>query len=776
MSATDSSPWTHLFALQTFTEVSRIITSSKNADETLTRTAGMIAERMQVDACSIYIFDSSQNLLILKATHGLNPLTVEEVRMPPKEVLVCLVLENREPFQDASMQEHPRFKPFPKTNEANFSTFLGVPLVENRKSFGVLVVHTVESREFRTHEVELLTAIGSQISSLVSKALLLKQLDHAAKRHPAQSPNTTPSSFTLSGNAVAPGIALGKAVRMHPTTPEEPPRESTQTPEEELRDFHTALEHTINDTMELVEKITGDVGPDEASIFHVHLMFLEDHTFQEKIEHYIHQGNSVSWSIYQTIEEYLQAFDEIQDPYLREKGADLKDVGYRLLHYLGHELLSETEKEGILVIAQLLPGDMARLDTTRIKGIVTASGGVVSHAAILARSLMVPAICVDETLMVKIHEGDMIALDGKSGNAVIHPGDEMMDTFKRRVLLEQQHQEHLDQLREIPCQTQDKVRVKMLANVALENDLHQLIRHGAEGIGLYRTEIYFLSLDRFPEVEEQVEVYHKVIHHVPRDQPVMIRTLDLGADKAANYMGYQYEDNPFLGCRALRRQLKKPLVLKNQIKAILLASKGRNDVHLIFPMVTEVREIQQAKSIMRECRDELKIAGHSVSNLRVGMMFEVPAAYLICGRFMPEIDFCAIGSNDLTQYVLAVDRTNTQISHLYDPLHPAVLQLIARLIETANKHQKPIELCGEMASDPDGCLILLGLGLRTFSMNVSLIPVVKERISTISLIDAEKLAAEALNASSALDVRNLIRAHFGEPIMNRPFSQTAVTA
>ena len=745
--------------------MSRIITSSHNADETLSRTATLIAERMHVDASSIYIYDVSQNQLILKATHGLNPKVVEEVRMSPSEGLVGLVHERCEAVQASKMQDHPRFKHFPQTNEIRFSSFLGVPLVEHRKSFGVLVAHTEDSRVFVGDEIEMLKAIAAQISSLVSKALLLKQLDLATQAiQPRVSPSAS-ASIHLSGTPVGTGIALGKAIQLHPGTPEEPPRETSNPPEGELQDFHSALEHTINDTIKLVEKISGDVGTEEAAIFHVHLMFLEDQHFQGKIEKYILEGNSVSWSIYETIQEYLSAFSQIDDPYLSEKGADLKDVGYRLLHFLGHELLAETEKEGILVIEELLPGDMARLDANRIKGIITSSGGIVSHAAILARSLRIPGICLDLDLMKRIHEGDLIALDGKNGSAVVHPGEELMAAFKRRVVLEEQHQEHLDQFREKPCRTQDGVEMKVLANIALENDLNQLFRHGAEGIGLYRTEIFFLSLDRYPEIEEQVEVYQRVFESIPQDQPLMIRTLDLGADKAAPYMGYPQEGNPYLGCRALRRQLRKPRVLKNQLKSILLASGRREKLSLIFPMVTDVQEIRQAKQLLHECVTDLGDDFNGSKLPEIGMMFEVPSSFMISDRFMKEIDFCAIGSNDLTQYLLAVDRNNPQISHLYDPLHPAVLQLIQILIKNADRYQKPVELCGEMASDTDGAVILAGLGLRIFSMNAPLIPTIKERLSMISMPDAERLAREALKSESALQVRNLVRAHFNDPLL-----------
>ena len=318
-----------VFAHQTFTEVNRIITSSHNSDETLARTATMIAKRIKVDACSIYIFDAEQSILILKATHGLDTSTIEKVRMLPSEGLVGLVLERSAPVQESKMQEHPRFKAFPQTKEDSFSSFLGVPLIEHRKSFGVLVVHTIEPRTFSSEEVQLLSSIATQISSLVSKALLLKQLD-TATQEPVTHPKDEGSSLHMTGQPVAYGVAVGKAVLLKQSDIEVPEKTSTRRVELEMSDFQAAMDHTISDTLELIEKVTDRVGTEEASIFHAHLMFLEDQHFQDKIKLQIESGNTAAWSIYNTVQEYLGAFEEIKDPYLSEKGADLKDVGYQI--------------------------------------------------------------------------------------------------------------------------------------------------------------------------------------------------------------------------------------------------------------------------------------------------------------------------------------------------------------------------------------------------------------------------------------------------------------
>ena len=741
-------------ALQILADISQIITTSHNADETLQQTAKMIAERMRVDACAIYAYDAHENQLRLKSTIGLVQEAIDAVSMRPDEGLTGLVLQESRPLQVLEMHRHPRFKLFPNIGEGVYQSFLGVPLLIYRRAIGVLTVHTLKRRSFSENEERLMTTIASQIAGLVSKALLIKELDSNTL---VDFSRPAPQTYTLKGQRVAEGVGIGKALVLEQGSMDEPLRTSPWSIHEENKAFHAALEQTIKDVLGLIDRLSGLVSPDEAAIFHAHIMFMEDYVFQEKIEGYIDQGNSAAWAIYQVIHEYLIAFNNIEDPYLREKSHDLKDVGIRLLHHLGHGFGEITDKEGILVAKQVLPSDIARIDGTKIKGIITCSGGVVSHAAILARSLLIPAICVSEASLHEIHEGDMLALDGTNGSIVMRPSEETIEDFSELLVAQDRHRSQLERFRTLPCLTKDGERINILANVALESETLQLKHFGAEGIGLYRSEIYFLSLDSYPSLENQCETYRKIIGRVPKDFPVVIRTLDLGADKAAPYMGFQKEDNPFLGFRAIRRQLKQPAVLKTQIKAILLAAERRENVRLLFPMITNLQEVKSVKGIYEECRQELIEEGFQAPQLKIGVMFEVPAAFFISHKMMSEIDFCSIGSNDLTQYVLAVDRNNSNISDIYDPLHPAVLQMIKHLTKNCAKVSMPLELCGEMASDPDGSVILVGLGLRQLSMSASLIPLVKERMSMFTLAEAEEIADFALNeAASAMEVRQKI--------------------
>lgn len=742
-------------AFKTLLDISNIIRSSHDAEETLHRTAKMVAERMNVDICSIYVYDPKESCLLLKSSAGLNPDNIGKIKIPVSEGLVGLVLEVAEPVQTADMYSHPRFKFFPNTHAEGYSSFLGVPLIEHRKPFGVIVVNTFESRYFSIEEEEILLTIATQISGLISKALLIDKLDRSTEFQ-NKSDETDISTVRIIGTPVAPGVTMGRTVILQSNALTEPDRISNNTVEKELEFFNQALNNTINDLLDLIDKVSDFVSPDEAAIFHAHLMFLEDHGFQAKIQNHIKEGASAVWSIYKVIKEYLLAFEEIADPYLKERGADLKDVGYRLLHYLGHGHVSSMDREGILVSEQLLPGDIARLDTSKIKGIITSSGGVVSHTSILARSLLIPAICISEELLKQISENEFMVMDGKAGYAICNPQPQVIEEFERLLIEQEKFLSHLEKFRNLPCVTRNGQAITLLANVGLLADLHLVEYNNAEGIGLYRTEVYFLSVESYPSIDDQVHIYSKVIKSVSWEKPVVIRTLDIGSDKAAPYMGLPEEENPFLGNRAIRRQIENPHLLKQQIKAILIATGNKKNVKLLIPMISHLYEIKFVKKIYKDCYRELEEEGYRPVDIEIGMMFEVPAAVLLCEQFAHEVDFFSIGSNDLTQYVLAVDRNNPHIAHLYDPLNPAVLRLIEYLVRVADQYNIPIELCGELASDIDGCVILVGMGLRQLSMNAALIPLIKERLSQVALPDIENLARQALQMSSAQEVRELV--------------------
>lgn len=744
-------------------DVSRLISVSLEINEALLQICQTIVHGMLVNLCSIYLYSSKEDVLILKAGIDGEGKPISLQKYPSSEGLVGLVFSSSKLIQIKEIESHPRFKHFPQMDEMGYTSFVGLPLIEQQKTFGVLVVRTHQKRIFPKSDEDLLTVLASQLTSFVSKSLIS---NHRISSSPLLSQLS--EKKRIDGHPIAPGVALQQAVILHRHVLVEPLRQTSRTVEQELRGFLYALEQTIADTTTLVDQVSQQISPHDAAIFRVHLMFLEDRGLQQKIRTYIDEGNTASWSIYQVVQEYLKSFDLIDDIYFKERGNDLRDVGYRLLQHLGHGQTASFQREGILVAKQLLPGDVARLDPQKVKGIITSTGAAVSHASILARSLLIPAICVTESELESLQDGDLIAMDGQAGYIVVNPRRQITEEF-RRLLAEQKLQlNQLQALKETPCQTKEGCHISILANVGLLNEANQLQSILVEGIGLYRSEVYFMSLNQYPSIEDQVAVYTKVIQSVLPQHPVVIRTLDLGGDKVASYMKQVKEDNPALGERGIRKQLADVSMLKQQIHAVLLAAAGSShQVYLLFPMITQKEELETIKRLHLDCVEELQLEGHLVHPVGIGAMLEIPASILLCEHIVPEVDFLAIGTNDLTQYTLAVDRTNPKVANLYDPLHPAVLRLIQRVVLCSQHHQKILEVCGEMASDPDGCVVLVGLGLRHLSMNIGVIPVVKKRLSLITLAEAESLAQAALQFSSATEVRKHIT-HFFDTLSPSP--------
>lgn len=740
--------------LQTLVDISRIITTSHNLEETLWHTVELIAGRMEVDVCSIYLFDEDETELVLKATHGLSSEAVGQVSMKTGEGLIGQVAESHAPVNELDVMEHPRFKYFPSIDEERLASFLGVPLVEHRKLQGVLAIQNQERRQFTAEDESLLLTIASQIAGLISKALLVEKLQQVADAEPKG--KRPAESFQLTGVSLAAGLAKDKVVFFTRARLDEPKYEAQGSPPEERQFLQDALDQSITEILDLIQEITERVSDREAAIFHAHLLFLEDDSFLSRIRVHIDEGASAAWAVSRVVREYLKAFQSIDDPYLKERGADLEDIGFRLLHHLGlSDSFSEgSEKSGILVADMLTPSDTARLDTSKIKGIITTIGGHVSHAAILARSMRIPAVTGITNLHDTLVEGEEVLVNGDSGTVFVNPDEAVTKVYERYQESQSQYLSHLDDLRDIPCTTRDGHRIFLRANVGLVQDLDDLDRYGAEGIGLLRTEIFYLMRSSRPTTADLAEHYGQVLA-AAGDRPVIFRTLDLGGDKFPPYLHFPKEENPFLGCRSIRYQLRRQSLLRDQLKAILQVAKGDN-VQLLFPMISQLDELHEVKRIYNNCREELIADGFSPPDLKIGMMFEVPSAVIMCDLFAKEVDFLSIGSNDLTQYVLAVDRNNPYVSHLYDPLDPAVLFMIQQLIDSAERIGRPIELCGEMASDPEGCPVLVGMGLRELSMNAPLIPIVKDRLSKYTLPQMQKLAEIAKSSTTAENVRRNI--------------------
>jgi len=563
------------------------------------------------------------------------------------------------------------------------------------------------------------------------------------------------------GVAASPGIAIGKA---HVIRPQQIKICTEAIAKDDLESQIKRLDAAIASSKLQLEQIKAkaekELGTDKAEIFGAHLMVLEDPVFLDEVKTKIKaESITADNAVAQVVNNYVKIFSNMEDEYMKERAADIKDVGERIIkNLLGISTDNFTFSENVIVIAKdLTPSDTAQMDKDKVLAFATDMGGRTSHTAIMARSLEIPAVVGLVDLTDKVQEGDNVIVDGNKGIVYINPSESILKEYE---ILKQDYIEYrkkLKELKDLPAETSDKLRrVELSANIGTPRDVKGALENGAEGVGLYRTEFLYMDRDALPTEEEQFKAYREVIEKMaPR--PIIIRTLDIGGDKKLSYLDMPQELNPFLGWRAIRMCLDRPQILKTQLRAILRASVYGN-AKIMYPMVSGLKEIKRANAILSESKEELKKEAIPFDdNIEVGIMVEIPSAAVTADILAKEVDFFSIGTNDLIQYTLAVDRMNEHISHLYEPLHPAVLRLIKNVIDASHKAGKWTGMCGEMAGDTWATAILLGMGLDEFSMSASSIPQVKNIIRSLTLEEAKQIAQKALSMDNPDDIRNMVK-------------------
>ncbi len=564
---------------------------------------------------------------------------------------------------------------------------------------------------------------------------------------------------TLKGIAASAGITVGKAYIYRPAelTVE---RQRVEDTEAELARLQRALDESKEQLSEIYAKAEAEVGEETARIFEAHLLILDDPALLEEVRGKIEGEHlNAEAALADAIEGYAAIFDAMEDEYMRARAADVRDVGQRVLrNLLGSEgeSLAGLSSPVIVVAQDLTPSDTAQMNKEMVLGFCTAMGGTTSHTAIMARILGIPAVVGLGDAALSIRSGDTLIIDGGEGIVRVNPDEETIERYTR---LEREFKVRRDEAKvaaQLPARTRDGHRVEVVANIGDVDSARIALEYGAEGVGLLRTEFLYLDRTTMPSDEEQYEAYH-AIAELMGQRPLIIRTLDIGGDKQLPYLDIGEELNPFLGWRAIRLCLEQTDLFKAQLRAILRAGHGHN-VKVMFPMIADVEEVRQAKSILAEARAELEASGIPfASDVEVGIMVEIPAAAMAADILAREVDFFSIGTNDLIQYTMACDRTNERVSYLYEPLHPAILRLVKRVIDAAHKEGKWVGMCGEMAGEPLAIPILLGLGLDEFSMNASAIPEAKAIIRSLSLAEAEEIAAKALKLPSAEEIRAYVK-------------------
>ena len=769
-------------------DIADVVSRSHDLTETLDNIVAVVAKRLGVEVCSVYLVEPDLEHLTLAATRGLSREAVGQVRLAQGEGLVGQIASVCAPAAFREARAHPQYRYFAITGEEAFRSLMGAPLMlasmsasaQSAFAIGVLVVQSRKARDFSESNLQLLSTcarliaplvMNSQLLAIVSgsderRARVLKKLGRAGalvKSAPQKARARTQKNLRINGAPTSRGIASGPVHFLdesaaHASLPYTP----QPSLKKEIAALHRAHAAVLEELQQQRDDAARRFGHDLSAIFNIQIQLLEDKELGAKLEKNVRAQKNALLATRRVFEEYEQIFSALGDAYFRERSADVQDVGQRLVsHLLGVRSGGAKLSPGaVLVTANLLPAYFVKLETEKIAALVSEHGGATSHGAIFARALEIPAVTGAVGILEKAREGELVIVDGDAGAVVLSPDAKVRAGYQREQARALQATRHLDALSSgHPATTRDGRRLRITANAGLLSDLPLIERHGAEGIGLFRTELLALVHRGFPGEAEQQELYGSVAKAMA-PQPVTIRTLDLGGDKAIQTLSVDAEENPQLGLRSIRFTLDENQLagFRAQLRAILHASAARN-VRLLVPMVSAVEEILRVRELLDEAKADLQKRGAPFdANIPVGVMIEVPAAALIADALARECDFFSIGTNDLTQYTLAVDRGNENVAYLYQPLHPAVLALIDRSVAAAARAKIPVSVCGEMASHPLAVPILAGLGIEELSGVAHAVPAVKEIVRALDCAEVKDDARRALAASTAGEVHAIAAA------------------
>ncbi|WP_455198293.1 phosphoenolpyruvate--protein phosphotransferase [Kaarinaea lacus] len=740
--------------LDTLRQIIQEVTVAQNLDHALKVIVSRVKNAMDVDVCSVYMMDREEGCNVLMATDGLKPGAVGKVRLKKDLGLIGLVGEREEPVNLANAPRHPRYIYFPESGEEHFSSFLGVPIIHHRQLQGVLVVQRSGKKKFAEDSVTFLITIAAQLAGAIAHAEASGGIDGLT----ANNKDNKRGSVPLEGQPGSPGVGIGTAVALFQEADlESIPDRPVDDEKSEVSRFRKAVTAVRRDIRTMLKRMSEILPPEDRALFDAYLLMLEGRGLTGEVIKRIKEGNWAPGALRETISEHIRAFDAMEDAYLRERGEDVRDLGRRILTKLMAEKPRKRKTfpaKTILIGDEITASMLAEVPVKRLAGVVSVRGSRTSHVAILARAMGVSAVMGVDDLPVSRVDGRSVIVDGYSGRVYVDPPRNIRDEFRHLLREEQELSKELQELRDKPAITPDNFGIPLYVNSGLLADVTPSRQSGAEGVGLYRTEFPFMIRDRFPGEEEQYKIYRQVLEAFS-PMPVTLRTLDVGGDKALPYFPIT-EDNPFLGWRGIRISLDHPEIFLVQLRAMLRASAGLGNMNLLLPMVNSVSEVDDALRLLRRAHHELIDNGISISMPHVGVMIEVPSAVYQVREIARRVNFLSVGTNDLTQYLLAVDRNNARVAGLYDSLHPAVIRALQQIVEGAKAEKTPVSVCGEMAGDPAAAVILLGMGIDNLSMSAANLPRVKWVIRTFTRRRARSLLKEALKFEYAQAVRNYL--------------------
>jgi phosphotransferase system enzyme I (PtsP) len=731
--------------------------SESDLESVLSLTVRRIRETMSTEVCSIYLTDSQTDRYVLRATEGLNQDAVGKVSLSSTEGIVGLVGSRAEPINLEDAFTHPSFVYLQSTGEERFHAFLGVPIIHQRKVHGVLVVQQREVRRFDESEEAFMVTLSAQLAGVIAHAEATGSiLDVFAVAKQDDEPVTAKRFVGIAG---APGVAIGNVyvATLSADLRSVPDKPANNIPAE-LQDFEHALVQVREDIQKVSDSLATRLRTEEQALFEVYLRMLDDNAIPSEVRGKIEAGNWAQGALREVIQSHVRQFSDMEDPYLRERATDIRDLGRRLLSAMqqdGAERVPDFPDNTVLIADDLSPAMLGLVPEDKLVGMVSVTGSGSSHAAILARSMGIPTLMGVVELPYTKLDGRQVIVDGYSGRIYVDPTDDLLDAYSSILIEERAIEANLDQLRDLPAETQDGFNQTLWVNTGLTADVERAVKRGAEGIGLYRTEIPFMIRDTFPSELEQADSYRRQLEAFA-PKPVTMRTLDIGGDKALPYFPIE-EENPFLGWRGIRVTLDHPEIFLVQVRAMLRASEGLNNLRIMLPMISSVQEVEAALEQINQAFNELLEEGLDLQKPEIGVMIEVPAAVYQIGRFAPLIDFVSVGSNDLTQYLLAVDRNNPRVADLYTTYHPSVLQALQLIANEAHKYHKQVSICGEMAADPGGALLLMAMGYDVLSMNSTNLPKVKLAIRSVEYKDAALLLGQVMKMDESSDIHLLLR-------------------
>jgi len=727
-------------------ELSNLFRESASIETLLDKAVERVAARTQSAVCSIYLYNAEDRMLTLRATRGLNPESVGQVRLELGQGLTGLALQEMQTICEEDASRNPNYKFFPGILEEHYNAFLAMPIARGISKMGVLVLQRDSGDAFTASDVTALETVASQLANILENAQFLLGMHephHETVRELPADLKFIKGKVAAEGYAYAPALVIDKQKSLASIQ-----HRNYDTLYSRDR-FYEAVSHTATQLEALQERVEHKLSDAASLIFAAHLMILKDKAFIDKIVGRIDEGANPPIAIAEVAGEYIQGFLASDNAYMREKVNDVEDLALRLVN----NLISESEevqiyRDHIVVTRTLYPSELLKLSSEDASAIVLVGGGTTSHISILARSLAMPMVICDKFELLKVPDGTPVLVDAEIGNLFVDPGDEVLEKFhaqqSARLTLDEQKK-----LMKPQTTTSDGTAVQLRANINLLTDLKLACELSCDGVGLYRTEFPFIVRTMFPSEAEQYVIYEKLVSSM-KGKPVTFRSLDAGGDKILSYYHDIQEQNPALGMRSIRFSLQNRAIFAEQIRAILRAGIEA-DLRIMFPMISSVDEFCEARAVVLESIDLLSKFGipHN-SRPKLGMMVELPSVVNLMEDFAKEVDFFSIGTNDFIQFMLGVDRTNESVADFYLPHHPAILRALAQIVRVAVENEREISICGDMAHEQKYIPFLLGIGIRTLSVDPAYLLRTQQVVMATPIAEAEA-QAQALLAQSRID-------------------------